>query len=95
MLEELQVALEVRDAALAELAAKVEASSPPEPDRWADAERHLLFFKGPEGYELVERAGPPPRNGDVVQVPGGAMTVVRLAASPTPGAKLPCAYLAA
>ena len=95
-LDELQasrVALEGRDAAIAELVAKAEASSAPEPDRWAAAERHLLFFPGAEGYELVERAGPPPRNGDIVQVPGGAMTVTRLAASPTPGAKLPCAYL--
>jgi hypothetical protein len=97
-LEELQaarVALEGRDAAIAELVAKAEAATAPAPERWADAESHLLFFQGAEGYELVERAGTPPRTGDVVQVPGGAMTVVRLAASPTPGAKLPCAYLVA
>jgi fused signal recognition particle receptor len=97
-LEELQaarVALEGRDAAIADLVAKVEASSAPAPDRWAGAERHLLFFQGADGYELVERAGPPPRDGEVVQVPGGPMTVARLAAAPTPGAKLPCAYLAA
>src|SRR3954454_2640306 len=96
VLDELQAArveLEERDAAIADLVAKAEASSIPKPDRWATAERHLLFFQGSEGYELVERAGPPPRHGDVVQVPGGAMTVTRLAASPTPGAKLPCAYL--
>jgi DNA repair exonuclease SbcCD ATPase subunit len=94
-LQAVRVALEGRDAAIADLVAKVEASSAPAPDRWAGAERHLLFFQGADGYELVERSGPPPRDGDVVQVPGGPMTVARLASSPTPGEKLPCAYLTA
>jgi chromosome segregation ATPase len=97
-LEELQaarVALEGRDAAIADLVAKAETAGEPqaEPDRWAEAERHLLFFQGEKGYELVERSGPPPRAGDEVQVPGGPMVVARLSAAPTPGPKLPCAYL--
>jgi chemotaxis protein MotB len=96
VLEELQAArveLEGRDAAIADLVAKAESASVPEPDRWAGAERHLLFFQGEQGYELVERSGPPPRAGDQVHVPGGPMIVARLSASPTPGPKLPCAYL--
>lgn len=64
-------------------------------DRWAAAERHLLFFQGSDGYELVERAGPPPASGDRVEVPGGPQIVMRLAASPAPGSELPCAYLIA
>ena len=31
--------------------------------RWATAEKHLLFFQGTDGYELVEREGPPPSPG--------------------------------
>ena len=61
-------------------------------DPWASAERHLLFFQGKEGYELVERAGAPPAAGDRVEVPGGSCFVARIAASPAPGPRLPCAY---
>ncbi|HZR94462.1 MAG TPA: hypothetical protein VFA56_02135 [Gaiellaceae bacterium] len=94
-LNELKAALEGRDAALAELAGKLESVQAPAPSRWDGAERHLLFFAGADGYELVERAGPPPAAGDTVQVPGGPLVVARIAASPAPGPKLPCAYLTA
>jgi DNA repair exonuclease SbcCD ATPase subunit len=92
-LETLTVALDGRDAAIAELVAKLETATAPQPARWAGADRHLLYFRGPETYELVERAGPPPAAGDVVDVPCGAKTVARVAAAPMPGTPLACAYL--
>ena len=56
--------------------------------RWAAAEKHLLFFQGTDGYELVERDGPPPRPGTKV----GEHVVVRISAGTLPG-EFPCAYL--
>jgi DNA repair exonuclease SbcCD ATPase subunit len=98
-----QALLAVHDAAVADLLASHEAAldelraeaAATTVDPWASAERHLLFFSGREGYELVERSGPPPAAGDRVEVPGGPQLVTRIAASPTPGRALPCAYLVA
>lgn len=56
---------------------------------WASAEKHLVFFPGAEGYELVWRDGPPPSEGTRV----GEHVVARIAAGALPG-ELPCAYLA-
>ena len=56
---------------------------------WADAQKHLLFFQGPDGYELVERDGPPPAEGASVE----GHVVSRISRSPMPGSDLPCAYL--
>jgi predicted nucleic acid-binding Zn-ribbon protein len=56
---------------------------------WADAQKHLLFFQGPDGYELVERDGPPPAEGASVD----GHVVSRISRSPMPGSDLPCAYL--
>ena len=62
----------------------------PEPaGRWDSAESHLVFFQGPDGYELVERSGPPPSEGSSVD----AQIVARVASAPIPGTALPCAYL--
>jgi hypothetical protein len=98
-LEQAKASLAGRDSAIADLTAKHEAVlaeiSAPAADPWASAERHLLFFQGNEGYELVERAGPPPAAGDRVEVPGGSHLVARIAGSPAPGPRLPCAYLIA
>jgi hypothetical protein len=98
-LEQVKAALAGRDTAMANLVAEHEAAlaaaAAPAADRWAAAERHLLFFQGSEGYELVERAGPPPAAGDRVEVPGQVCLVTRIAASPAPGPRLPCAYLIA
>lgn len=52
---------------------------------WARAESHLLFVRRSEGYELVERAGPPPSAGEAVD--GG--TVQRVSAL----GGTPCAYV--
>jgi hypothetical protein len=67
----------------------VPASEPAPAGRWAGAESHLVFFQGADGYELVERAGPPPSEGSTVD----ALTVARIAPAPIPGSALPCAYL--
>jgi DNA repair exonuclease SbcCD ATPase subunit len=90
-LHEAQVALAGREAAIGDLVAKLAAATAPTPERWAGADRHALFFRGAEGYELLERSGPPPAAGDVVPVPGGPRVVARVAAGP--GTPLPCAYL--
>jgi len=86
------------DAALAELAESEALRSElgaPASDRWESVEQHLLFFQGREGYELVERQGPPPAPGERVEVPGGAQLVGRIGPSPAPGPRLACAYLIA
>jgi hypothetical protein len=86
-----------RDAALEQLrASEVEAaalSSTMSTDNWAAADRHLLFFQGSDGYELVECDGPPPAPGAQVRLENGVQVVARVAGSPTPGARVPCAYL--
>ena len=89
-LEAVRVELELRTAELE--AARVTAQAGP----WAGAKAHLVFFQGPEGYELVEQAGPPPGEGSAADLPGlRAQVVVRIARSPFPGDALPCAYLSA
>jgi hypothetical protein len=98
-LEQAKASLAGRDTAIAHLIAKHEAALAEgvaaAADPWAAAESHLLFFQGSEGYELVERSGPPPAAGDRVEVPGHTCLVARIAASPAPGPRLPCAYLIA
>ncbi len=59
--------------------------------RWDSAESHLVFFQGAQGYELVERSGPPPSEGSRI----GAQIVARISSAPIPGSALPCAYLVA
>jgi DNA repair exonuclease SbcCD ATPase subunit len=87
---------ELRVALDAAVAATPEAEAAPT-DKWASAQRHLLFFQGGEAYELVERAGPPPSPGSSVDVAGSvkAQIVTRVGSAPVPGSDLPCAYLIA
>jgi hypothetical protein len=94
----------LRHETIAELRLALDAAvaATPEPeaepaDKWASAERHLLFFHGGEAYELVERAGPPPSPGASVDVAGSfkAQIVTRVGSAPVPGSELPCAYLIA
>ena len=73
---------------------ELQAAPEPEPEtepagRWDAAESHLVFFQGADGYELVERPGPPPSEGSSV----GEQIVARIASAPIPGSALPCAYL--
>jgi hypothetical protein len=62
------------------LEARLEPSDP-----WATAGTHLLFVRSSAGYELVERDGPPPAPGELVD----GCTVARVAAL----GGVPCAYL--
>jgi len=82
-------------AELAELAAARDKAPLCAEDRWASAQRHLVFFQGPKAYELLERDGPPPAPGSRVSLEHGVQVVARVGASPTPGARIPCAYLVA
>jgi hypothetical protein len=78
----------------AALRAELQAAPAPAPapaGRWDAAESHLVFFQGPDGYELVERSGPPPSEGSSI----GEQIVARIASAPIPGSALPCAYLVA
>jgi hypothetical protein len=54
---------------------------------------YLLFVSKPSGYELHEREGDPPGIGAAVEQDGKTMHVAKLAPSPLPGDKRPCAYL--
>jgi len=64
---------------------------------WASSERHLLFFRGADGYALVELDGPPPLPGARIVASGaeGPQVVTRVAPAPLPGHALPCAFLVA
>ena len=78
-----------RDERIAELeGALAAATAEPEPEPPAAA--HLVFFGGPEGWELAERTGPAPARGSVT--PDGV--VVRLGPSPLPGDSRACAFVA-
>jgi hypothetical protein len=54
---------------------------------------HLLFRWSPSGYTLVERAGDPPVVGAEVEDGDDRFRVTKIAPSPLPGDKRPCAYL--
>ena len=87
----LEAQLEAMTAQAASLAAAAAESAP-----WAEAESHLVFFQGSEGYELAELDGPPPPEGAQVELPALPMqTVSRIGRSPFRGDSLPCAYLVA
>jgi predicted RNase H-like nuclease (RuvC/YqgF family) len=78
---ELEAELEQRNEELEQLRAAAA-------DPFATAEKHLLFFQGAGGYEIVERDGPPPSPGTRVD----DHMVARVAVGAFPG-DLPCAYL--
>jgi hypothetical protein len=54
---------------------------------------YLLFVWTPNGYELHEQHGDPPKPGDTVEDNGKRWRVAKLASSPLPGDSRPCAYL--
>jgi len=59
------------------------------------SDRHLLFVPGPEGYTMVERAGPAPEAGTAIQHGGAAFTVRTVGDSTLLGVPMRCALLAA
>ncbi|MGZ8782195.1 MAG: hypothetical protein ACXWZB_01710, partial [Gaiellaceae bacterium] len=54
---------------------------------------HVLFVPSATGYTLVERDGPAPDAGELVEVDGERFEVRRLGPSPLPGPSRRCAYL--
>ena len=53
----------------------------------------LFFVWSTSGYQLIERAGDPPRPGQEVEDGEQRYLVTKLAPSPLPGDPRPCAYL--
>jgi hypothetical protein len=47
----------------------------------------------PEGYRLLQRAGPPPDRGAALELDDESFLVARLGPSPLPGDRRRCAYL--
>jgi len=54
---------------------------------------YLFFVWAPTGYTLVERTGEPPRPGTEVEDGERRYLVAKIAPSPLPGDRRPCAYL--
>ena len=65
-------------------------SVPPNP--WPST-GHLLLASTTAGYRLLERQGPPPARGAVLEVDDIGFSVLRLGPSPLPGDWRRCAYL--
>lgn len=53
----------------------------------------VAFVSSSSGYRLLERAGEPPGRGDLVELEGSTHRVRRLAPSPLPGDRRPCAWV--
>ena len=67
---------------------------PAEPDPAQEGHPgHVLFVWSPAGYELITRAGEPPRVGEEVGVSGGPRVVTKIGPSPLPGDPRRCAFL--
>jgi hypothetical protein len=54
---------------------------------------YLVFVWSPAGYTLAERAGDPPDVGAEVEDGDRRFRVTKIASSPLPGDRRPCAYL--
>jgi hypothetical protein len=55
---------------------------------------YLLFISKPSGYELREQDGDPPPVGSEIEQDGKLFRVSKIAPSPLPHDRRPCAYLA-
>lgn len=99
--DELRAVIELQEQALAAAVARerawdgdarvvVDASS----TRSYSNDLHFLFAPSTDGYELLERSGPSPSSGEVVELSGGrTCRVTRVGPAPFPGAPEACAYL--
>jgi len=65
----------------------------PAPNPGPAVRGHVLFASSPDGYRFFERDGPPPVRGDLFEVQGEVLMVLRFGPSPLPGDWRRCAYL--
>jgi len=87
--DELRSVIELQEQALATASARALENT-----RAYSADTHFLFAPGAEGYELLERSGPSPAPGEVVELSGGrTCRVLRVGPPPFLGAPEACAYL--
>jgi hypothetical protein len=54
---------------------------------------YLVFVWSPSGYRLEERQGDPPSPGSEIKDADKRFRVTKVASSPLPGDRRPCAYL--
>jgi len=59
----------------------------PVPEGW------VAFVPSPDGYRLLQRDGPPPGRGTVLELEDGPFVVLRLGPSPLPGDRRRCAFV--
>jgi hypothetical protein len=87
--DELRAVIELQEQALAAASTRELAST-----RRYSLDTHFLFAPSADGYELLERSGPSPAPGEVVELSGGrTCRVLRVGPPPFPGAPEACAYL--
>jgi hypothetical protein len=87
--DELRAVIELQERALATASARELAST----HRYSPG-THFLFAPSADGYDLLERSGPSPTPGEVVELSGGrTCRVLRVGPPPFPGAPEACAYL--
>ena len=67
---------------------KLKLVETPEP-----ASAHLLFVPTPKRYELVERDGPPPSEGSLLELESGGFVVSKVGAAPFPDEPRACVFL--
>lgn len=60
---------------------------------WNGRGGYLVFVWSPSGYVLQERPGDPPPVGTEVEEAERRYRVTKIAPSPLPGDRRPCAYL--
>ena len=70
----------------------LQAAAPGE-TREPELASHLRLVSQSSGYELSEGAGPPPNAGELIDVNGRRLCVVRVGRSPLPGDDRACAFL--
>lgn len=54
---------------------------------------HVVFVSAPDGYRLLQRAGPAPDRGMALELDDGTFLVLRLGPSPLPGDRRRCAFV--
>ena len=91
--EAAEAAVERHELRACELEQAVEALSVAQAPRAPQATRHLLFVQAGARYELLERDGVPPVEGDVVELDEARYVVTKLGRSPFAHDPRPCAYL--